>query len=153
MRPKTTIPPSDMYCRITQERAQSGITDRNDCAVVAVAAACDVPYSVAHAALAAQGRKQFRGTRTGMTHAAVRALGFDVREVSAEAMIKQYPGSHKNLRNVTTHHPERFHAVWADGRRYLFTVAGHVLAVVNGQNCDWTKGRAKRVLWICEVTK
>ena len=68
-------------------------------------------------------------------------------------MIARYPGAHKALRNVTTHHPERFSDVWRDGKTYLMYTRGHVLAIVNGVNHDWTRGRAKRCKALYEVVK
>lgn len=151
MRAKSRIPRAALYCRIEQEKEDSNINDTNDCAVVAVAAVCGVSYKEAHEAFAAHGRKQRKGVRHGTTGAVVRSFGFELRKVDLQEMIDRYPGAHKKLLNVTTHHPERFNSVWADGKRYLFTTRGHVLAVVDGRNCDWTKGRAMRVLWAYEV--
>jgi len=125
--------------------------ETNDCSVKAIALAAGVSYNVARDEMAKQGRKPRAGARTHQITSALKALGKQAATVHPANFIKQYPGAHKNLRNVTTHHPQRFNKVWADGKTYLLYTPTHVLAVVNGVNHDWTVGRAKRVTYICEV--
>lgn len=133
--------------------AEASKNERNDCTVVAVAAACEVPYDVAHAAMAAEGRKPRRGALWCRTHSAIRALGFELAQCHAIEFISKYPKAHQVLRSVTTHHPDRFKQVWADGNTYLVHVTGHVLTVKNGVNMDWSRGRALRAIAIYRVTK
>jgi len=136
-----------------QSKAQQ-VLENNDCAVRAIAIACDVDYDKARHMLAAEGRKPGRGTYRAQTKRVIQALGYTVTERFVSPFISKYPGRHAQvLRNVTTHHPERFNEVWADGKTYLFFCARHVLAVKNGVNHDWTKGRAKRVIDIWEISK
>lgn len=125
--------------------------EKNDCSVKAVALVCGVSYDVAHAKMAELGRKSGRGASTTSIELAVIALGKKVEPVNPKHVIKQYPGVHKNLQNVTTHHPARFPDVWKDGKTYLAYIRGHVLAIVDGVVHDWTVGRAKRVYRIREV--
>jgi len=127
--------------------------EHNDCAVVAVAAACGVTYDAAHAMLAKVGRKNRHGTYPRHTHAAVFQFGFTLTRVSAFDFISRYPKAHQVLRSVTTHHPDRFKSVWQDGETYIIHTRSHVLAVRNGVNVDWTRGRAKRAVDIYRVTK
>jgi hypothetical protein len=125
--------------------------ETNDCSVKAVALAAGVSYKVARDELANKGRKPRKGAYTNQIHGSLMVLGKAVRRVEPEYFIHQYPGAHKNLRNVTTHQPQRFNKVWADGKTYLLYTPRHVLVVVNGVNHDWTVGKAKRVTSIYEV--
>lgn len=126
--------------------------ETNDCSVKALSLALDVPYEKAHAALASEGRKHCRGTHVPAIRAAFAKLGGEFITVDPADFINRYPGAHKNLKSVTTHHPDRFNKVWADGNTYLIFVTGHVLVVRNGVNLDWTRGRAKRAYMIWKVT-
>lgn len=129
------------------------LKETNDCAVRAVAIASGRSYGEAHAMLKALGRKDRQGTYRHHTRAALIAFGCIIRERLAAEFIVQYTGAHRRLHNVTTHHPQRFPKVWRNGRTYVLFTSGHVLTVVNGTNHDWTKGTAKRVVAIWEVTQ
>lgn len=125
--------------------------DSRDCAVIAIAAVTGLSYEAAHTLARAHGRKNRGGMRNAQIIAALAAAGKTVVELSPLNFIKKYPRSHQILKSVTTHHPDRFPDAWKDGNTYLVFTRGHVLAVVNGVNCDWTRGRAKRVCWIYRV--
>ena len=146
---------SDKYASIRKEQMSLGLRETNDCAVVAVAAIMDVSYEVAHATLKSFGRKDRRGTNTSITLSAIEHLGgtisprIDVTTKAYKDIIASYPAPHNNLASITTHHPERFAKVWPQGR-FLMRTRGHILAIVDGKNCDWTKGKAKRAntMWL-----
>ena len=125
--------------------------EKNDCSVKAVALVCGVSYDVAHATMAELGRKAGRGASTSSIEQAVLKLGKTLEPVNPKNIIAQYPGVHKNLQNVTTHHPARFNEVWKNGGTYLAYIRGHVLAIVDGVVHDWTVGKAKRIYRIREV--
>lgn len=132
------------------------IGERNDCTVKAVALVCDVPYKTAHEALKKVGREN--GKRTFEYLAAVRSLGFHVREWSfteKQEVIWSYPKGHTHLHSITTHHPRRFPKAWMPHRnkRLLFLVHRHIAAVVRGEVHDWTVNKSKRVTQIWEVWK
>lgn len=132
----------------------TALCDANNCAVVAVCIATNEPYDKVHAMFAAKGRKNRRGVNTAIIEEVMNELGYDLVVQPRKKFIDLYPAPHCNvLRSVTTHHPARFNKVWADGKTYLFSVTGHILAVVNGVNHDWTKGKAKRVRLVYEVVK
>lgn len=145
-------PNDERYKALREASEKRG--ERNDCSVVAVAAVCDVPYEVAHETLRKLGRTRGRGTSTFQILEACKALGFTTERINRRDKIEQYPGVHgRVLKNITTHHPDRFKAVWRDGHKYLFLTSSHVAAVVNGVNVDWTRGRAKIVNFVYRVTK
>lgn len=133
---------------------QQEIGEYNDCTVKAISLTCQISYEEAHALLKQLGRKDRHGFRLSCNLDKVAtALGVQfVRKESAN-FIRQYPGCHKNLNNVTTYHPHRFNEVWKDGKTYLVFTRGHVLAVIDGKTHDWTDNKAKQVISIYEVVK
>lgn len=136
-------------------RVQSDIVnEHNDCAVVAVAAATGVQYDEVLRRFQENGRKDRQGTQRCITRRVVEELGWTVEEIYGYKFLHRYPEHHrKHLQSVTTHHPDRFKRIWKDGERYLLFSNGHVGAVVDGVNYDWTRGRAKRVWMIWKLTK
>ena len=111
--------------------------ERNDCAVKAIAIACNVPYKVAHRCLEKYaGRKHRRGTMTRFINGSIKKLGFDVTPHDVTA------------KTITT--IARDTAV-QDGF-YVVYVRGHMAAIVNGQIEDWTEGKRHRVKSVYKVT-
>jgi hypothetical protein len=136
----------------TLQAEANAVQETNDCAVKAVALVCGVSYEVAHAACAAEGRKPGKGMGTDHILRVVAKLGKRPTQVNVgQRFIENYPAAHKILRSVTTHHPDRFNKVWADGKTYLMFVSGHVLAIINGVNHDWSRGKARRAIFVYEV--
>lgn len=127
--------------------------EHNDCAVKAVAILTKKPYGEVLAAFDAVGRKRGRGVLNRLIHAVAEQLGLTLARVSVDDFISQYTGSHSVLKNITTHHPDRFPKVWKNGKSYLALTKGHCLAIVNGTTHDWTHDRAIRINYIYEVTK
>lgn len=146
----TTTGRSEVYAaHLAQGR---DMLERNDCAVRAVAAATGRGYDEVHAMFKAEGRRDAARTPNSMIWAVLKQLGFRTERRVDRDFIVQYPGSHATaLKSVTTHHPDRFPAVWQDGKTYLMFTPGHILAIVNGTNHDWTRGRALRAKAIFEV--
>ena len=146
--------PKILTHKYTEARQGSALhNETNDCAVVALALVASVPYSVAHNALKDAGRKDRKGTFRSEQFAALKALGFDGEIIPSEDFISRYPGNHKNLKSVTTHHMDRFNKVWEDGKNYLIFTERHVGAVIDGVNHDWTKNKSRRVWSIVEIVK
>lgn len=137
-----------------KEKAQS-LGEKADCAVRAIAVACNVPYETAHAKLCELGRRHGRATHTTEIRSAICELGGRVQEYSFKQyreMVAQYPGKHCMKQYITTHHPDRFPKVWRDGKTYLFFTRGHVLCIKDGVNHDWTRGRSMKVTHIWEIS-
>lgn len=149
--PRITRPADriDAYEALRLESRAAG--ERNDCTVIALAATCKASYAAALAALADAGRKRGKGVPTCVMEVAARALGFQFTRVPLTDIISRYPAPHNGLRNVTTHHPDRFPRAWPPGAFLLFP-RGHVSAVVDGRTHDWARGRALRVHYILRVT-
>lgn len=143
---------SELYSAHLEQRTE--MRERSDCAVRAVAALTGTPYEQVHAMMAAQGRKHGKGTPWHIIWETLTALGFKAEYVPAVNFIRQYPGSHATaLKSVTSHHPDRFPAVWRDGCSYLMSTSRHVLAIVNGVNHDWTRGKACRASRVWRITR
>ena len=135
-----TVGKSELYSAHLEQRSE--MRERGDCAVRAIAALTDTPYEKVHAMMAAQGRKHGKGTPWDIIWSTLNQLGFKAVRRNPYDFIRQYPGSHATaLRSVTTHHPDRFPAVWQDGKRYLMATPRHVLAIINGVNHDITPER------------
>ena len=118
--------------------------EANDCSVRAIAAIVG-SYEAAHKMMLLHGRESGKGASHTSIFNALLELGLKTTRVSIRSFIEKYPTAHRNaLKNVTTHHMERFPAVWKDGCTYLVFTKGHVLAVINGENVDATKGKAIR---------
>lgn len=131
--------------------------ENNDCSVKAIAIACGVSYSEAHSACRAAGRTNRNGTPISVSARAIESLGFTIRTVTSleqRAIVNRYPGVHRNLQSITTHHPNRFPQAWADAHpNMIWVTANHMLAVKDGQVIDWSNSKAMRVLLIWEINK
>lgn len=104
-----------------------------------------------HRALKSRGRRDNRGATLWQMKLACKDLGFEMEAVANKNFLDKYPKSGKNLKNITTNHPEKFNKVWKDGKNYIFSTAKHVAAVIDGVNHDWTVGRYLRVQTVFEV--
>lgn len=132
--------------------------ERGDCAVKAIAIACDVPYATAHALCAKYGRKHGSGTYMHITSNVLKELGFEMVRwgyTQYRNMIAQYPGAHSGLKNITSHHPRRFRRAWAqhDSKVLMFLTARHILTVKHGEVIDWSVNKALQVTEVYEVRK
>lgn len=147
-RPKLTQTDT-RFSELQSESDSHGET--NDCAVKAVSALTDIPYTHVHTHFVNFGRKPLAGTHPAVTAKVLAYLGFKMVLVDPKAFIQRYPGIHKNCKSITTYHMRRFPAAWADGQRYLLCSDHHVSAVVNGVCIDWAARRAKRVFAVYRV--
>lgn len=133
------------------------IGELNDCTVKAIAIACNVPYKIAHKAMADVGRKKGHGAPLFKTIAAVESLGFTVKQHWTwdpyyRSIIASYPKPHYNLKHITTYHPIRFAEAWADKPPMIFSMVGHVAGFRNGHLSDWSRTRYKQVRSILVVS-
>lgn len=133
---------SDVYKSINSVSKELG--EKQDCTVIALTIASGLTYEVVHAMLKNAGRKERGGFRLRYKlDNILPQIGIKATKVDQRTIIDQYPGCHKNLKSITSHHPDRFNAVWPEGTYLMFT-DGHVLAIKDGVNHDWSKGRALR---------
>ena len=134
-------------------RAETSIhQEDSDCVVKMTALALDIPYRKAHKLCAKYGRKPRKGMYPKDWLKMLKDSGLRLVERDPKHFINRYPGRHATaLKGVTTHHPDRFNEVWADGKGYILHCRRHVAYVKDGVNHDWTRGSAKRVIAIYEV--
>ena len=105
--------------------------ETNDCSVKAVSIVCNVPYHVAHKALALQGRVNRRGAGSWQIEKAIETLGFKVVQIN-------------NVKAATCATLARDPAVY---KGFFFAyVRRHILAVVDGKIEDWTATNCRRRL-------
>lgn len=141
---------TDTYKQL--EGLSSSVGENNDCAVKALALVTGVDYLTAHSKLSDLGRKKGAPTKNAHLRQAVKDLGFTLKPVHRHQIISQYPGNHKNKKNITTHHPARFPAPWR-GKTFMAFTKGHVLAIVDGKVHDWTSLKSLYIISLYEVTK
>ena len=128
--------------------------ETKDCAVRAVSIATGVPYPEVHAYMEQKGRKDRRGTTDGVINSTLTHFGFKVAYVNYSSLMELRPKGHREvLKNLTTHHPDRFPGVFDPKKTYLLYARHHVLCVKGGVNHDWTRGKSRRVLSVYEVIK
>lgn len=138
--------------------SKSEFNEHRDCAVKAVALACDVSYDVAHSTLKRLGRKDKVGTPVHIITQAVVELGFNIRRwsfIERQNTIQSYPGVHAKLQNITTHHPRRFRRVWEkhDHKTLMFLTPRHIATFKGGVVHDWSINNSLQVTEVYEVTK
>jgi hypothetical protein len=113
--------------------------ETNDCTVKALVVLTGKSYAEVHAALKAEGRKNRQGASYYQMQMACRRLGFNMVKRDwrwDHDIIATYPGAHKNLKSVTTHHPVRFAKQWAGQPNMLLGTHGHVAAFKDGRIHD-----------------
>jgi hypothetical protein len=144
---------TDEYNALVGKTFEHGET--NDCAIKAICLVTGADYRTVREMLAERGRRARKGTYTADSLAVIRDLGFEPWQLSYLEMreiVSRYPGCHKNLRHITTHHPRRFAQVWPKGR-FLIQVRGHICAVIEGQLHDWSANKALRVISMWRVIR
>ena len=127
----------DKYKKLATVAKEVG--ERNDCAVKAVALACDVPSKVAHKALETQGRRKGRGVLLSQMQNAINLLGYTTAPAAYTAKTA----------TSLEHDPLLLNG------HYIALMRGHVAAVVNGSVQDWTNGRRHHVkrVWLVTPTE
>jgi hypothetical protein len=123
--------------------------ETNDCTVKALSVVAGIPYDQAHRELKALGRRSGKGFSMSRFLYAVRKHKETRRLNQREFMAQHYEHAHVG-QSVTPSHPVRFAAYWPKGT-FIMETRGHVLAVKDGEVCDWSEGRALRCLNLYQV--
>jgi len=123
----------------------------NDCTVKAIAITTGIPYKKVHETLKKGGRGDGKCATLSQMQNACLDLGFKMKNIPLETIKEKYPAAGRKLKSITTNHPELFNKAWKDGKNYILHCRGHVAAVIDGVNHDWTFGRKYRVNNIYEV--
>ena len=105
-------------------------TEARDCTVRALAHVADLPYSEAHATMAAFGRKNRRGVPRAQVVAAYKTKGLTFIQRNDRPTLAQF-----------------MRADGATHERLVISLGGHVFAIINGTQLDLGKcGPRTRVL-------
>lgn len=139
----------------SKQLSSDAFNEKRDCAVLALSFALKITYAAAHDLCREYGRKNGHGMENWQIWNLLKdKAGISSKNaVPPSAFIKRYPGTHKNLKSVTTHHTTRFPEAWQDGERYLVFTNSHIAYIENGVLHDWTGGRAFRVMKIVRLEK
>ena len=108
------------------EKISENYREHNDCAVKAIAAACDVSYGKAHRTLSKHGRQHRRGSSLMMIQGALDAL-YGINTPIKHAFDHDGVGLTLN----------RFRKAFASGT-YIVCTASHAVCVREGELIDWT---------------
>src|SRR5690349_16641137 len=90
--------------------------ETNDCTVKAIALVTGIDYQTVQMTLELCGRKNRHGASEDIQAHCLKLLGFTWTRWSYakhREMIASYPKAHRRLQSITTHHPRRFAAQWA----------------------------------------
>lgn len=119
---------------------ESGIQDKNDCTVRALANAASIPYTQAHAYLKASGRKNNHGAHLDEYAGAYMKAGFELVSFFGTTIAAIGYKSRMQRKGIQVNHSKgisfgRLLETLNNGR-YIVIVRNHALAVVNGKVFD-----------------
>jgi len=110
--------------------------EANDCTVRALANAYGMPYKLAHKIMAKQGRKPTKGLRPIETHLALTRMGFKLEGVHGTTLKARYLAKTLDCQpkaGITL--ASLLNSIGLG--RYVVTIRGHALAIVDGQVLDY----------------
>lgn len=129
-------------------KVEEGFThEHNDCGVRALALAADIPYSHAHRILKQEGRKNRKGTSTGMIERAVPQLGLVVeRIISGRTYSGLSYGPLPTVADTIHRYPKG---------RFIIITNDHGMALIDGEIHDTgvVKGPRARVKMLFRITR
>ena len=111
--------------------------DARFCSVIAIATACNQAFGKAYHTMKRQGRPHAKGAQMFEILGALKELGFNANRVSG------FEG--KQVKSMPSLLPKT--------GSYMVFIRGHVLTVKNGEVCDWTEGRAHRVVSVYKIER
>jgi hypothetical protein len=113
------------------------LKETKDCAVKAVAAATDTPYVVVRKMMQREGRRPSKPTRFDIIYKTIDMLGCKRNNVTNQYYAKTIRTLEREMKDVKG--------------SYMVYTRGHVLAIVDGEVLDWTKGRCHRIIKIEKI--
>lgn len=128
-----------IYPEINTVAMRSVSRETNDCTVRALAAAADIPYSVAHATMAKHGRKHGKGTVHNVQVKAYAEHGGKLRAIFGTTKGARYRANHEKQNSDVPH---------VDGitlgtllaemplGRFICIMRGHAFAIINRKLAD-----------------
>ena len=149
-----TQEPSAIYKKAFE--AGKEFSDEKNSAPIALSIVTGKPYDEVHAALKKHGRVDGKGTIPEAQELALKDLGFEIEKINYIGMadfIAEYPGVHKKLANITTHHPRRFPLPFKELGISLWFSDEHVSAFMDGKIHDHAVNNSRRVITIWKIKK
>lgn len=141
---------SSTYTELRQQSKE--FKEKNDCGVMTIAAAGNISYEEAHTLLKAAGRKNRGYVYNHMLINIMTDLGFEIVEVNLQKWMERYPANVRKKRQApTTSDVARWPQLWK-GTFIAFT-SGHCLAIVDGENHDWSCNKALRITRLVKFVK
>ena len=126
--------------------------ETNDCAVVALSEALEIPYETVHQVLKKNGRQNRTGTTIQNILTSVRELGYNVINQN-EHILRLYSLYNIKSKPRTTDFL-RYQDVWRQvSGNYLALTRNHIFAIIDGKNDDWTNHISCRIESIYKVEK
>ena len=111
------------------------LNENKDCAVRAITAISNLPYSYVHRVFYECGRRRRCSTPFYVTEAVLRRLNIWADRIKTDA---------KTIRSLKGTLPKK--------GRFLVRTRGHILGCVNGEVIDWTDGRLHRIREIYKIS-
>jgi hypothetical protein len=120
-------------------------SEKDDCAVIALAVAGKVSYEMSHAIMRKLGREDRKCTNVESMFRGFEAIGATQKVVSTESLRKKNGGRGLTINNVVS--------LLDKTKNYVGFVKGHVFAVRKGTLEDFTAGRRFKILFMLEVNR
>lgn len=140
----------EIYDEVFEQGEKLG--DKKNCGPIAIAIVTGRPYKEVFEKLKEHGRKKHRGCSDEVIEKTLNDFGFEFKSFSCMRMhreiISKYPGVHKKLINVTTHHPRRFPLPFKNMGVSLWFSREHVSAFMDGKIHDHAVNNSRRVNYI-----
>ena len=141
--------------------------ERQDCAVIAIALACDVSYGDAHEALRIYGRESGRGSSLDQMLSALELLGAEVERTLFMKAGGRYDTRRADYGQLATDTFKEMPVRWVSTmptpgniartglvdprKRYVAITATHAFAVIGAEVLDWTAGRRHRIQYLWQI--
>ena len=138
------------YSEIINEKKGTsiGINEKMDCAVIAIAAVCNLSYEESHKLCKKHGRKDRHGMYMENIISAIYAAGYKVEKFRPNlSMILQENGCRYTPKSIHKFYEKYPHD------SYLCSTSGHIFALINGNVIDWTEGRKHYINEFYKVEK
>ena len=138
----------DLYHEIAKYFLEQG--DKNFCVPLAFCVLTGLPPSDVEQAFFDEGRKHRKGVNMFTLRKVAARFGYEFVEVNHREIIDRYPGVHKGLQKVTSHHPRRFPSAFK-GESLWCWGTDHSFAIKDGELVDWSVNRAIRAYYIYRI--
>lgn len=138
----------ELYDEIAKPFKDAG--DRNFCVPLALCVLTGLDPEEVRNVFLNLGRRHGHGVNMIVLRKVIAHFGYELVEVKTRDIIDRYPGVHKGLQRVTSHHPRRFPKAFFGESLYCWGT-DHSFAIKNGELVDWSVNRAIRAYFIYRI--